>query len=126
MKLSQLQPNVSKMSVFFPNGEETGIVLHLTGHDTKVFRDKARSFAKGMVGKKANEIDLDKAEEQDAELTAACVVGWEGLEDDEGQPLLYSPEQALKLIKDPGLGFVRQQVERYIADRRNFFRPAGQ
>lgn len=31
------------------------------------------------------------------------LVGWEGLEEDDGQPIAYSPERALELLCDPSM-----------------------
>jgi hypothetical protein len=120
MKLDDIRTKVAKMPIKHPDGELLGIEIHLTGQDTKQFRAKAREIAKSMVGKQT--IDLDTQMAHNDELVASCVVGWS---DDEFFGGEYSPERAHAMITDPDYAFVREQVELFIADRKNFFRPAG-
>lgn len=126
MKLTALLPNVAKMELTHPTLGATGITLSLIGQDTKVFRDKAKIIAKSMVGKTSKDIDIDVMERQNLELAASCIVGWTGIQDDDGNELPYSPDKAFELMTDPGLRFLREQVEEFIAERKNFFRVSGE
>ena len=38
------------------------------------------------------------------------LLGWKDIEDDDGNPLEYSPETALELLRDPGLRDLYQFV----------------
>jgi len=125
MKLSTLLPNVAKMELIHPEIGPTGIFINLIGQDSKVFRDKAKVIASSLVGKSSKDADYDKLITQSIELAAACIVGWSGLEDEEGNEIPYSPAKALELVADPGLAYLKEQVEEFIADRKNFFRTAG-
>lgn len=122
MKLSSLKPSVAQLKLINAQGEATDVVLNLIGQDTKPFRDKARAIAKGMVGKTAKDVDLDILEKHNTELAATCLVGWVGLQDDEGNDIIYTPQAALELMNDPELAFIKEQVEEFIAERKNFFR----
>lgn len=124
MKLTDLKPSVASMEVVHPTMGATGVTLRLVGQDTKQFRDKAKQIAKSVVGKGTKDVDLDAMQDQNLELVACCIVGWSGLEDDDGAELEYTPERALELIRNPELSFIKEQVEEFVADRKNFFRPA--
>lgn len=54
-------------------------------------------------------------------LRDACLLDWDGLEDDEGKPLPYSKEQAAKLLTDPQYAKFRDAViwaANVVADQR--------
>jgi hypothetical protein len=55
-------------------------------------------------------------------MIAAAVKGWEGLEDDNDQPVPYSPEKALEVLSLPEMLDVRRQVQQFASVRANFFR----
>jgi len=112
------------MHVLYPDGNDTGIELLLTGHDTKTFRDTAKNNYKECLTKKLDpQASFERDIEQNLTLVAACIVGWTGLENDDGTEMLYSPKKALEIISMPEFAFMREQVEEFIAERKNFFRP---
>lgn len=121
MDLNNLRPQVTEMEIQDPAGNPTGVVFSLIGKDTKQFRDKFKSIVKTNTAKKTKEVDLDSLEEQNAELLATSIVGWKGLTEG-GVEVPYSPDKALSIIKDPELAFIKEQVEEFIQDRKNFFR----
>lgn len=122
MKISQLLPKSQDLPINFPDGEPTGIVLKVVGQDSKQVREVTKRFALVMDGDTQTLERINQMEQRAAEIVAACIVGWSGLEDDDGGPLPYSTEKALELVSKPELAFIAEQVVRYAADRQNFFR----
>lgn len=63
--------------------------------------------------------DIAAEELADLEDLVALTVGWHGFEDDDGQPVPFSPEnvRALYLACPP----IREQALSFALDRRNFF-----
>lgn len=53
-------------------------------------------------------------------LASTVLVGWRDLEDDNGEPLPYSADEAAKILQDPRFADVREFVEREAASRRNY------
>ena len=122
MKLSQLLPKSQDLPITFPDGEPTGIVLKVVGQDSKQVREVTKRFALIMDEQKPTLERMNQVEQRASEIVAACIVGWTGLEDEDGNPLPYSPDKALELVSKPELAFISEQVVRYAADRQNFFR----
>lgn len=120
MKVSQLLPSTQPLPIAFPDGEPTGITLKVISSDSRVPASLARTHYQELG--KSSKVDLLDAERRNIEVCAACIVGWTGLEDDEGNPLPYSPEQAKELLARTELSFVREQVQDFVAKRTNFFR----
>lgn len=107
--------------------EETDVKIRLLGSDSDEYRalskkrfEQMQRKAKMLKGKnKANEIDLDEAEEQAHDLLARMTVSWEGVEED-GQAVHCSVDNAKMIYgKYPT---IREQVEKFIADRSNFIK----
>lgn len=120
MKLESLFPQVAKLELIHPGTGATGVFLHVVGQDTKVFRDKAREIARSISKTKGQTADPVEMEREGIELVAACIVGWS----DEEAFGVYSPARALELMQMDELGWVREQVEAFVKERANFFRPA--
>jgi hypothetical protein len=127
MKLQSLLPNVAKLEVIHPTLGATGIILTLLGPDSKQVREKVKGIIRLNVGKKEiTGADVDAVEKQGNELVATAIVGWTGIEDDNGKEIPYTPEKALELINDPGLAFMKEQIDVFINERKHFFRPASE
>jgi hypothetical protein len=124
MKLKQLLPSAQKLEITLPDGSPTGIVLSVVGQDSVTFRDCAKKWGQLMLDK-AEKPNLNELETQNAELTAAFIVGWDGIEGDDGAPMIYSKEKALELMSNPELSFVREQVEEFARTRTHFFRTSA-
>lgn len=120
MKIEALFPIAQDLAIHFPNGEPTGITLKVVGQDSVAFRTVAKKFGQQMLTADAKP-SINDLEAQNAELVSACVLGWKGLEDADGEPMAYSPEKALELLSKPELTFIREQVETFISKRVNFF-----
>ena len=119
MELSDLFPISKELPITMPDGSPTDVVLKVVGHDSKRFREVAKKYAQQLMGDDKPSVEL--LEKQNAELVAACIVGWSGLTK-EGVVLDYSEDEAMSLMLKPELTFIREQVERFVAQRANFFR----
>lgn len=103
-----------------PNGEDSGVTLKVVSLDGSAPRAVARAYAQSIVG--TDTPDIAAMEKQNAEIVSACIVGWSGLQDDDGQPLPYSADKCLELLGNSELAFIREQVETFVSKRVNFFR----
>lgn len=50
---------------------------------------------------------------------AAVTVGWENIEDDQGQPITFSKEKAVEIYLQ--FDWIAEQVKREVYNRHNFF-----
>lgn len=100
--------------------EETDIKLRLAGTDSSVYRNQIKARAEKAMnkGQKKQALDFDKSEREGCELLAACTLGWEGLEEN-GKPIEFSTEAAADLYMRHR--WLKEQVDRFIGDRTNFF-----
>ncbi len=120
MQLQNLFPITVDLPIKMPDGTETGIVLKVVGQDSQKFRRTAKQFANVMLASDQKPT-AEELEKHGAELAAACIAGWTGLEEGE-QPIPYSHEKAVELMSMPELSFIREQVEGFASKRANFFR----
>lgn len=104
-----------------PKAEAEGVWLeYVAGFKVKVASTATRAFRDAMEAAMLPYRELIRADQGKEkgerkftdemrtqvlrEVVAKHVlVGWEGLEDDDGQPLPYSPERALELLSDPAM-----------------------
>lgn len=102
-------------------GEVVG-TLKLTCLETT----KARQAAKAIMLRRSKiqtteitEEEVDLRLKEDIETVCSCVVGWD-------LPALgeYSHEKAFELFSTPEAGWLKQEVEAFIVERDNFFRPS--
>lgn len=122
MDIKNLLPTRQSFELKFPSGEGTGITLHVQGQDSKEFRDAAKKFAAAQLARKKDDaIDLDALEKQRIDLAVVCLVGWDGVEEDD-VPVEFSKAKAKELLSKPELSFIVEQVEEFVALRANFFR----
>lgn len=122
MKLQALFPHTAALAIKDGSGQETGIKFDMVGADSKQYRDAAKKAAKSVLGQdKELTQDFDLIEKSNAGLYAACIVGWSGIEGDDGEPLPYSAAKALDFMMTPELGYIREQVEGFVFKRTEFF-----
>ena len=69
--------------------------------------------------------DPEEAEESRLQNLAAYTLGWEGVEDDKGQPIPFSPAAALALYKDPAMGWLVSQLDTALGEGELFIRRAA-
>ena len=98
-------------------GEDLGITITLIGTDSKTFRDISKSRATASLKKKTREIDLDQNESEAVELLAKCTKGWTGITEN-GKEIVFSHDNAVQLYTK--YLWLREQIDRFMADRSNF------
>lgn len=91
----------------------------IQGVQLKIGRANNPAFIAAI--QRLSEPDLEEIRKKDADpeileratkgaVAEAILLGWKGIDDDNGKPIKYSVEKALELISDPGLrdlyGFV--------------------
>lgn len=135
----------AKISITHPRtGLATGIVISVLGSDSEAYRNLLRkqqnrrleAAAKNRGMRKGSTVTAEALEEESLDLLIACTVGWETVEKDakgadvsrpeiemdEGEWLPCTPENARRVYADPGLAWLREQVDAEIADRSNFLK----
>ena len=103
-------------------GEDLGIKITLIGTDSKTFRDISKIRATMALKKKTREIDLDQNEQDSIELLARCTKGWSGITEN-GKDIPIGHENAVELYTKNQ--WLREQIDRFMADRSNFL-PSAQ
>jgi hypothetical protein len=103
-----------------------GVTITLLGQDSKVYRkiQLARSQAilnRAAKGKKGVDLDAEKMADDTIDDLVKLTVTWTGFEED-GKPLDATPENFARIYGDPGLSWLKEQVQEFVADRTNFFR----
>jgi hypothetical protein len=106
------------------NDTRLGIRITLAGEDSEVYRSFVNKQAnklrqKVMPGRAYVPPPVEKDQEQATDLLAACTLGWEGMVMN-GKPYPFTRENAKALYSNPGFAWLRNQVDKFIADRANF------
>lgn len=113
-----LEHPVTGEKLYTEDGEK--ISIRLVGMDSTKYRRAMSRIASKNMGKRQKQRSIEKAEQEGAELLAACTVGWQNIV--VGEPLEHSEEAAYDLYV--GQRWIREQVDEFVADRANFFQNA--
>lgn len=106
---AEAHENGSEVQVISPaDGELTDFHITVVGPDSKVYRDAVRKFQMKL---------LEKVEGADIELLVSITKGWRGLKD--GKKDVEFTAAAAKDLYEKA-PFVATQIDRFIADRKNF------
>lgn len=124
MKLSSLLPVAQALTVNDALGNPTDWVLTIQSPDCAARAEVENSIARTILQDPSQQQNPEFLRRSLADVQAACVSGWDGLTDDEGSPVPYTPAKAAELLSNPELTFVLKQVEGYTSERTNFFRPS--
>ena len=108
------------LTIVLPNGKDTDIRIKLAGVDSDVYRTAESKYIntareKYLQGKGS----LEGQQEAGIKVLAACTLEWEGITQD-GQPVACKFETAYQLYKNSKLAFIREQVDQFINNRKNF------
>ena len=111
--------------------DATDMVFMVMGKDSKVFRDlelqKTQEFMNKMYeaqrkGKKAdNPLSAEKERTEHTRKYCNVVVGWENIEDAEGNLLPFSQDNVFAILNDGGYAWLLDQLIQFVEDRTNFF-----
>lgn len=96
-------------------GKETGVTIKLLGVDSSQYQYEMKRQRNKMVAILGDKGEVSPEDEVKSEIEQlACVtIGWEGVDDVE-----FSQEACIKLYTESPP--VRNQVERFISNRKNF------
>lgn len=116
MKLSELKVDPQRIE----NGawvdnipEMEGLRLKVRGAFNADWRKLQSRLVAAVPRQKRARGQLDPAEQDrvmSIVLRDACLLEWDGIEGDDGQPLPYSKEKATELLTDPQYGKFREAV----------------
>lgn len=123
MKITDLFPIAQILNIKDGLGEPTEIKFQVLGMESRPVREAAKRVHKSTVGQV--DPDIDSLEKGNAEVVAACIVGWSGIENADG-PVPYSHAKAVEYMLTPELTFMRAQVEEFVSKREVFFRKGDQ
>lgn len=110
-------------------GGET-VTITLLGQDSDVFIAATRAARNKQVENLTERVKFSAAEQdrQTAVTLAACTTGWSNIpkgwltNEDDDTPLPFSRENAEALYEQPGVAWLRVEVDKFIGTRANFLR----
>lgn len=103
-------------------GAELPATVLIHGHDSDAYREAQISIQRDRLARMARQRgtppDPEEVNAEALQLLAACVQGWEGLQQN-GQPLAYTgTASALALLQ--AFPWIREQVDAAVHRRENF------
>lgn len=102
------------------SGAETSMRIRLLSPDSERYRqidNRIRNATTKSMTKRGG-LSAEELSESGLQLLIQATVGWENVIFD-GQPIQFSPENVRTVYTD--FPFIREQVDRFLGDRRNFF-----
>lgn len=102
-------------------GKPTDIIIHCISPDHPEYKNKAIEAVREKL-KPDEKIDVSKVMDQKAEIVAAMIVNWGGIEI-KGKPFKYSKTNAVILMRE--YPWIMEQVDKFCGDRANFFEGSG-
>lgn len=109
-----------------PDGSPTDIRFQIRGARSDAVRQAVEKHQQAMAeAVRAKKADADfeaLARARDAELAAAAVIDWTGMEEG-GQPLPCTPDAARRLLTHPGYDWLAAQVFSAAQDAAVFLKP---
>ena len=127
MKVSQFEElDEARCELLHPiTGKPLGAAVRLCGPNSAkrkaIIADRARRIRRQV--EKTGKLRLDDPEvefDNNVAMLAACTLGWEGIDDDDGQPLPFSVGAAEQLYH--GADWLRQQVQAAFDDKELFIK----
>lgn len=107
----------------YVDGEEgeKPITMRVAGTYSHTYRKAEQRQRRQMIKRRGNPTP-DDLENQQLQIEAACVLGWEGITAG-GAPVPHNIENATKVLR--AMPWVRRQVQRAMEDHAGFFRSAS-
>ena len=96
--------------------DDKAIGFDVVGSDSARFRRKMSELANRKMGKRQKQSTIEKAEQEGAELLSACILKCHNVTIDGEQVKPESVEHVLLKHR-----WIREQVDEFVGDRRNFF-----
>lgn len=102
------------------NNNNEPVRIKVVGEDSPSFRAKEREFMNRRLAKNKLKIgSAEQLESESVETLVACTVAWEGFIRG-GTPWEFSKDNARLLYSDDKWRWIREQVDKFIGERRNF------
>lgn len=118
--LDDLRPKTQRMYVVHPGtGEETTAYFDVIGQDSKEVRKVFTEIVRER-NKDKKEPTYDDLQDENVRILAATVKGW-----DENTFGTFTEDNVRTILNDPELTPVREQLNNFTEDRRNFFRQSS-
>lgn len=117
VSLDDLRPKGTRMYIVDPgSGEETEAYFDVIGQDSKEYRQAVNAVVKARQ-EKGSEPTFEDVQNENVELLATTVVGWNN--DVFGE---FSKQGVKDLLADPAFSAIREQLDDFTENRKNFFR----
>ena len=103
-------------------GEPLGVSLKVVGPDSTEFRDARNAFIKRHPVNGDKIPDAIELQGENDAILASLIIGWSSDEFFQGA---FTKDAALKLVSNPGLNWMKQQLGEFTDKRSHFFRTSG-
>lgn len=128
--LNVLHPEKRTPLQWGPDGEQQNVVIVLLGKDSNAFIQAEEANRDKTMENMTEGAKFSSAEQRlkGAEILASCTTGWSGIPQgwldgtDNEQPAEFSCANAIKLYMNPGVAWVRDQVDKFVGTRANFLK----
>jgi hypothetical protein len=112
-------------------GELLGAQVSLAGpeHPKRKALEFARQRRARAAFQKAGKIEMTDPADDDVDASdflASCILGWSGLDNDDGTPMVYSSDAANQLLTKEGHGWLRFQLQTALGERERFIVSSAQ
>jgi hypothetical protein len=107
----------------FTGEDLAGVTITLRGVDSAEFQQAQRSVLNRRLERTNAVQTAEKIEQEAIELLVSVTVDWEGIVV-EGKEIKFTPDLARLLYADKRFPWIKEQVEVFISDRRNFWKPS--
>ena len=105
--------------IFYGEGDaKKAVTITVAGSYSKTYRRALDAQRERMMKQRRGSLTAAQLAKQQLELTAACVIGWQGFLSN-GQPYECSKENVIALLDSAP--WVRDQVEEAMQDHQSFF-----
>jgi len=106
-------------------GAKTGLVVRVASYQSeRVKRIQRRLANEALKEQKRNPrkvTKVEEAEEKAHDIIVAAVISWEGFELG-GKPLECTPENVRKVVSNPDLWFIAEQIDKAADDQAAFIK----
>jgi hypothetical protein len=106
-------------------GDPTGVIFEMAGPEhpdrKRITFAQSRKFLRSYAKTGRAEMpEPEDAESQKKENLAAFTLGWSGLIDDAGAPVVFSKAAALELYNNPEMGWLVDQLDSALGEKELF------
>jgi len=106
-------------------GDPTGVIFEMAGPEhpdrKRITFAQSRKFLRSYAKTGRAEMpEPEDAESQKKENLAAFTLGWTGLIDDAGAPVVFSKAVALELYNNPEMGWLVDQLDSALGEKELF------